>query len=225
MRTAMRRSGKEKDPTLVRRGAPAGALQAGQIAPDFSLPDEAGRVVSLTASLVQGPVVLVFLDGGERKAAEAQLPAATECATPVAERGGTLLAISSHRILAPADVAFTLLRDADSLVATRYGLGRSGSGTGRSATFVIDQSGMTILSLIDAKAGSDLAYSNVLPVLAALTRRAPPWDSQALSGAEESSAQTARGGIPRGNKAYRLAPSSADRRAGVALDGDDDLSQ
>jgi peroxiredoxin len=180
MSKTARQTGDGRGAGRRRRGASVAALQAGQTAPDFSLPDEAGRVVSLAGALAQGPVVLAFLDGGDQKEAEAQLHAAAECAAPVGRNGGALLAISSHLLLPPADAALTLLRDADSAVAIRYGLGRSATGGARPATFVIDQTGMTVLSLTDAEASSGLAYMNVLPVLAALSRRASSRDPPTL---------------------------------------------
>jgi peroxiredoxin len=176
MRKTLRQAEDRRDASLTWRGAPFGALKAGQTAPDFSLPDEVGRAVSLTAALGQGPVVLAFLDGGDREVAEAQLHAATLCAAAVSKNGGILLAISSHHLVAPSDVVLTLLRDPGSVVAIQYGLVRSAAGGGRPATFVVDQTGMIVLSLLDAEAAGDLAYTNVVPVLAALSRRASSGD-------------------------------------------------
>ena len=189
MRKRARRAGHGLADNPARRGAPADALQAGQTAPDFTLPDEAERAVSLAAPLAKGPVVLAFLDGGDRRAAEAHLHAAAAHATAVGTSGGTLLAISSHDLFAPSDVAVILLRDMDSVVATQYGLGRSATGGGRTATFVVDQTGMIVLSLLDAEAGSDLVYTNVLPVLAALSRRAPPQARRVLARPDERPAE------------------------------------
>ncbi len=36
------------------------ALEVGQVAPDFTLPDTEGRPVTLSKLLVEGPVILAF---------------------------------------------------------------------------------------------------------------------------------------------------------------------
>ncbi len=191
MRKAERQTGDGTGPGSLVRGAAVAVLQAGKIAPNFSLPDEAQRAVSLAATLAQGPAVLSFLDCGELKEAEDQLQAATACAASVRWHGGTLLAISSHHLLAPGGAALTLLFDAESAVAVRYGLGRCAAGGAQSATFVIDQTGMTVLSLVDAEPASGLACMNVLPVLMALSRHASPPDPPKLGPPAGSEAREA----------------------------------
>jgi peroxiredoxin len=42
---------------------PSNALHAGAEAPDFFLPDERARLISLSSLLVKGPVVLIFMPG------------------------------------------------------------------------------------------------------------------------------------------------------------------
>ncbi|MDR3456254.1 MAG: peroxiredoxin-like family protein [Verrucomicrobiae bacterium] len=49
---------------LENNAAASHALQVGDIAPDFILPDVEGRSVRLYSELAQGPVVLVFYRGG-----------------------------------------------------------------------------------------------------------------------------------------------------------------
>jgi hypothetical protein len=48
---------------LVRSGIAAGAKKAGDQAPDFTLPNPSGEMVSLSRLLAQGPVVVTFYRG------------------------------------------------------------------------------------------------------------------------------------------------------------------
>lgn len=49
---------------LVRSGIAASCLKEGDIAPDFVLPNTAGKPVALQELLAKGPVVLSFYRGG-----------------------------------------------------------------------------------------------------------------------------------------------------------------
>jgi hypothetical protein len=49
---------------LVRSGITASCLKEGDTAPDFGLPNAAGKPVSLQELLTKGPVVLSFYRGG-----------------------------------------------------------------------------------------------------------------------------------------------------------------
>jgi len=58
----------QSPPTATQRDAPAAAVRAtpvavGEMAPDFTLKDEAGRVVTLSAARGKMPAVLVFYRG------------------------------------------------------------------------------------------------------------------------------------------------------------------
>ena len=48
---------------LIRSGIAAGAQKAGDQAPDFTLPNPNGEMVSLSHLLAQGPVVVTFYRG------------------------------------------------------------------------------------------------------------------------------------------------------------------
>jgi len=48
---------------LVRSKIAAGAKKAGDLAPDFTLPNSSGEMVRLAALLARGPVVLTFYRG------------------------------------------------------------------------------------------------------------------------------------------------------------------
>jgi len=49
---------------LRERGTPTGAVAAGDLLKDFTLPDATGKVVSLSELVADGPAVLVFYRGG-----------------------------------------------------------------------------------------------------------------------------------------------------------------
>jgi peroxiredoxin len=146
-------------------------LRAGDHAPNFALPDQDGRRVSLTGILEHGPVILTFLEGRKQADAEAQLQAFTRCATAIAEHGGLVVAISPvARSRVTGTGAFAVLHDARAAVAGRYGLCRSRKTGTVPATFVIDRRSTIVLSLTAAVAGSNLTCVNVVSALAALRR-------------------------------------------------------
>lgn len=104
------------------------ALSVGRPAPDFALPDDAGRVVGLSELLARGPVVLTFYRGvwcpycnEDLKALQAALPA-------FRDRGAALVSISpqtaanSQRAKRDHGVGFPVLDDAGNTVAAAYGL-------------------------------------------------------------------------------------------------------
>jgi peroxiredoxin len=155
----------------TRRGAAARALHAGERAPDFSLPDQDGSRVSLTALLAKGPVVLAFFNGVSRAETAAQLRALAGFAAPIRDHGGALLAICPAAWAREEALgAIRLLCDARSVVARRYGLVRSPKAGCVPATFVINRDATVVLSLIDAGPGSDIAGTNAVSALAALRR-------------------------------------------------------
>jgi thioredoxin-dependent peroxiredoxin len=127
-------------------------LEAGQVAPDFTLPDQDGEVLSLS-SLRGETVVLYFYP-------RADTPGCTTQACGVRDRGGDYAAAGARVIgVSPDEVGavkkfaekfdldFTLLADADHAVAEAYGTwveksmyGKKYMGVQR-ATFLIDPDG------------------------------------------------------------------------------------
>ena len=53
----------EATEALIRSGIAEGAKKAGELAPDFSLPNTSGEMVKLSDLLAQGPVVVTFYRG------------------------------------------------------------------------------------------------------------------------------------------------------------------
>jgi peroxiredoxin len=147
------------------------ALRAGDHAPDFTLPDHDGHLVSLTSDLENGPAILSFLDGRRRTDADAQLLALTICSAQIVGHGAAVLAISpAARSRVEGAGAFRVLHDAGSLVAGSYGLFRSTEAGTVPATFVIDQGSTIVMSLINAAPASDQVCVNVVSALSALRR-------------------------------------------------------
>jgi peroxiredoxin Q/BCP len=120
-------------------------LSIGARAPEFTLPDENGRSVSLSNLLSHGPLILYFYPadftpGCTREACQmrdlhAQIEAAGLIVAGVSPQGA-----DSHRAFRERyRLPFTLLSDVDKTVIRMYGVqGPFGFGV-RRATFLIDQ--------------------------------------------------------------------------------------
>lgn len=100
-------------------GIAARAKRAGDLAPDATLPDGAGRPVRLSDAWRQGPLVLVFYRGGWCGYCSLQLRAWHQRAADLARLGATLLAISpqtpdhSMRTAEDKQFSFTVLSDSN----------------------------------------------------------------------------------------------------------------
>jgi len=113
---------------IAASGLAESSLGVGATVPDFSLPVATGAMVSLSALLTKGPVVLAFYRGGwcpycstELRALQAKLP-------EIMAAGATLVAISpqtpdnSLSTAEELDLAFTVLSDEGNHVAESFGL-------------------------------------------------------------------------------------------------------
>ncbi len=107
---------------------PADALRAGDLAPEFSLPDQNGAQVSLRELLARGPVVLTFFRGGWCPFCTIALRALDGIRSELRRQGAEVAAISPQRLdLAVATAErngfqFPVLTDHGNAVARRYGL-------------------------------------------------------------------------------------------------------
>jgi peroxiredoxin len=137
------------------------SLRAGDKARDFMLTADDGHSVSLTGELRKRPVVLFFLDNPRRAGTDTELATLSGCAAQIKAQGGALLAISSVRLKTERPQALRVLHDAGCLIAGQYGISAP-------TTFVIDQAGTIVLSLINAVPGSSLTYVNIVSALSAL---------------------------------------------------------
>jgi len=122
-------------------------LKVGDKAPDFTLPDEDGRPVTLGSLLAAGPVLLVFYPRDFSPACARQLSMIRDRHTALRAAGIAVLGIStdeigSHRRFRQAlDLPFRLLADIDQTVCHTYEvLGLFGINT-RRVTFVVGRDG------------------------------------------------------------------------------------
>ena len=120
-------------------------LNAGDRAPEFSLPDETGAETSLTGMLHQGPLILFFYPADFT-------PVCTKEACMVEDLHGDILRVglnvagispdnseSHQRFKSKHALSFPLLADPERHVAKMFGvIGPLGFGV-RRATFLIDQ--------------------------------------------------------------------------------------
>jgi peroxiredoxin len=104
------------------------ALAAGELAPDFSLPDPHGRVVSLWEVLRRGPAVVAFYRGGWCPYCNLQLRAYQAMLPELASLGASLVAISPQLpdgSLSTSEtnaLTFDVLSDVGNTVARSFGL-------------------------------------------------------------------------------------------------------
>ena len=122
-------------------------LRVGDKAPDFTLPDEDGRPVTLSTLLSAGPVLLVFYPRDFAPACTRQLTMFREQHTELAAAGVVVLGIStddigSHRRFQQSlHLPFRLLADIDQTVCHAYDvLGLFGINT-RRVTYVVNRDG------------------------------------------------------------------------------------
>ena len=104
------------------------ALQAGQLAPNFTLPDANGQPQTLASLLQNGPVVLTFYRGNWCPYCSVQLRAYQQVLPELAQYGATLVAVSpqtpelSSLTASEKELTFPVLSDVGNTVARHYGL-------------------------------------------------------------------------------------------------------
>lgn len=108
---------------IVRRALPVGAK-----APDFSLPQALGGMLSLSSFLAKGPVIVTFYRGGWCPFCDLQLRAYQSVLPQIIRLGGQLLAISPQTAdyslsdVEKKQLTFPVLSDVHNRVAREYGL-------------------------------------------------------------------------------------------------------
>ena len=113
---------------LIESGVEKNALQVGEKAPSFTLPDALGRQVSLAGLLQQGPVVVTFYRGEWCPYCNLQLHAYQQVQPQIKELGASLIAISpqtpdhSLSMSEKHELAFPVLSDQGNKVARQFGL-------------------------------------------------------------------------------------------------------
>jgi peroxiredoxin Q/BCP len=120
-------------------------MKAGEIAPDFELPDETGKTRALRDFLETGPVVLFFYPAAMTRGCTAESCHFRDLAQEFQEVGANRVGISPDAVDKQAAFSeknsfdFPLLSDADGTVATQFGVRRGfGPLLTRRQTFVID---------------------------------------------------------------------------------------
>jgi peroxiredoxin Q/BCP len=128
-------------------------IEIGQPAPDFTLPDQGGKEVTLSA-LQGAPVVLYFYPKDDTPGCTKEACAFRDARADYEKAGARVIGVSpdsptSHRkFVEKYDLPFTLVADADHKVCELYGVwqeknmyGKKSMGVVRS-TFVIDPEGI-----------------------------------------------------------------------------------
>ena len=146
-------------------------LKAGDHAPDFTLPDQEGVEVSLSALLAQGELVLYFYPADFTPVCTAEACAFRDSYDGVAELGVQVVGVSPQSVSSHARFAqqhrlpFPILSDARKKVIRAYGVdGPFGIGV-RRATYLIDRT-----SVIRKRIVADFSATSHLDILTAVTR-------------------------------------------------------
>jgi peroxiredoxin len=177
------------------------AIEVGDQAPDFRLPDARGGYVRLRNLLAKGPVVLSFYRGGWCPYCNLELRALQRALPEIKELSAQLVAISpqtpdgSLSTAEKNELAFSVLSDIGSATAkaygiafdlaeelrpifTRFGHALPDKNGGESwvlpipATYVVDMDGTVVLAFVDVDYRNRLEPTEILAALQALT--APP---------------------------------------------------
>jgi thioredoxin-dependent peroxiredoxin len=126
----------------------ANKIEIGSKAPDFSLPDQAGKRVNLSDYIGKSNLVVYFYPKDESYGCTKEACSFRDNYEVFREAGAEVIGISSDDVASHQAFAanhklpFILLSDKDKTVAGRYGVGKSlGVLPGR-VTFVIDKQGI-----------------------------------------------------------------------------------
>ena len=113
---------------LIASGAQSRALKAGDVAPEFTLPDHDGNPVSSKALLAKGPLVVTFYRGAWCPFCNFDLSALEEARSEIESRGASLVAISqqtapnSRKSQRQNGLGFPILGDHGGEIAAQFGV-------------------------------------------------------------------------------------------------------
>lgn len=193
VREAMARA----DKALAASGITQRALQAGDRAPDFSLPDATGKLWRLNNALRKGPIVISFYRGGWCPYCNLTLRALQQILPAIHQLGAQLVAISPQtpdESLSTAEkneLQFPVLSDSQSRAACSFGIAfelaeelrpiytkfqhalpdKNGDASWMlpiPATYIIDQEGIIRLAFQDTDYRNRLEPAEILCALEAL---------------------------------------------------------
>ena len=148
-------------------------MKAGELAPDFELPDETGATRSLKEFLADGPLVLFFYPAAMTPGCTAESCHFRDLAAEFAEAGAQRVGISPDPVDKQKQFSdkhsfdFPLLSDPDGAVATQFGVRRGfGPLLTKRQTFVIDTD-RTVLEVIKSEFRMSVHADKALEVLRA----------------------------------------------------------
>jgi peroxiredoxin len=113
---------------LIASGAQDKALKAGDVAPEFSLPDADGNLISSKALLAKGPLVVTFYRGVWCPYCNFDLTALEEARAEIEARGASLVAISqqtpanSRKSQRQNGLGFPILSDHGGEIGAQFGV-------------------------------------------------------------------------------------------------------
>lgn len=125
----------------------ATSLKVGDVAPDFTLPDQDGNPVSLSAALKRGPVILAFFPKAFTPGCNKQNSNFRDHYAEVSDKGAQVFGISTdsaetqRKFKAEYKLPYQLLTDTDGKVAKLYSGTVPVLGLANRANFVIGEDG------------------------------------------------------------------------------------
>jgi peroxiredoxin Q/BCP len=140
----------------------ATTLKIGDRAPDFTLPDQDGKPVTLSRALEAGPVILAFYPKAFTSGCTKQNSSFRDKYSEVAGKGAQVFGISTDdlatqkRFKEELKLPYSLLSDVDGKVAKQYAGTMAVVGVANRANFVIGQDGK-ITQIVE---GSDAVDPN-----------------------------------------------------------------
>jgi peroxiredoxin Q/BCP len=148
-------------------------MKAGELAPDFELPDHTGTKRSLTELLADGPVVLFFYPAANTPVCTKEACHFRDLAAEFASVGGVRVGISTDSTETLAGFAaeqgfdYPLLSDIDGTVAEQFGVKRGLLGRFmpvKRQTFVIDTD-RKVLEVIGSELNANVHADKALAAL------------------------------------------------------------
>jgi peroxiredoxin len=109
-------------------GVIEGAMQQGEMVPDFALPGSDGVVISVQTLLDSGPLIVDFTLGSRSRRCRAALSALQAALPAITGHGAAVVAITpdapsrSHALRQAAGLTFPLLSDEDGRIAQLFGI-------------------------------------------------------------------------------------------------------
>jgi peroxiredoxin len=113
---------------LIASGQAQRALKAGDMAPEFALPDPEGKLVSSKDLLAKGPLVLTFYRGAWCPYCNFDLTALEAARPEIEQRGASLMAVSeqtaanSRKSQRSNKLGFPILGDRGGQLAEKFGI-------------------------------------------------------------------------------------------------------